>query len=207
MPRLTVKAIAEMLRLPAYNQTRILHEQKYPKQQPQIFRTPYYQPAIIAFRKYYGSGNQSSVLARARSDAQSIANASRRTQIVRAVDAFENSPLSKRKLTPLDNPRLLASLGTTEIRLSADMRAQEGQSVKIFYYNCRQVAIDPEVAQMTAEIAQWVMTENDLSIDLDQIEIMDLAVGKALRFKKKRVSTIRLLRQNAQIIEALWAAV
>ena len=40
-PKLTVKAFAELLRLPAYEQLRILEEHKYPRQAPQSYRTPY----------------------------------------------------------------------------------------------------------------------------------------------------------------------
>ena len=40
--------MAEMLELPAHAQARILREQKYPKQAPQVFRTPYYQPALTS---------------------------------------------------------------------------------------------------------------------------------------------------------------
>lgn len=207
MPRLTVKAIAEMLRLPAYNQTRILHEQKYPKQQPQIFRTPYYQPAVSAFRKYYSSGNDARVLIQARTEAQSIGAQTRRDQILRALDAFEHSTLSKRSLTPLPNARLSAKIGNTEVRLSADLRAQEGRTERIIYYNCRQIASDPEVARLTAEIAHWVLGENDQTVSIENIEINDLAIGKVLRFKNSRSSTIRLLEQNAGIIDALWAAI
>lgn len=207
MPRLNVKAIAEMLRLPAYNQTRILHEQKYPKQQPQIFRTPYYQPATSAFRKYYSSGNDPKVLLEARTDAQSIAVTARRSQILRVLDAFEHSSFSKRKLTPIANSRLSARIGNTDIRLSADLRAQEGTTERIIYWNCRQVPIDEEVARLTAEIAHWVLAENKHSIRIEQIEIMDLARRKALLFKNRRTATVRLLKQNADIIDALWAAI
>lgn len=48
MPSLSVRAMAEMLELPAHAQARILREQKYPKQAPQVFRTPYYQPALTS---------------------------------------------------------------------------------------------------------------------------------------------------------------
>ena len=40
-PSLSVRAIGEMIGLPAYQQSRILHDQKHPRQQPQKFRVPY----------------------------------------------------------------------------------------------------------------------------------------------------------------------
>lgn len=60
MPSLTVRAMAEMLRQPAYAQARILADQKYPKQEPQVFRTPYYQQALTGVRNFYRSSNNSS---------------------------------------------------------------------------------------------------------------------------------------------------
>lgn len=50
MPSLTAKSMAEMLKLPGYQQQNILVAQKYPKSAPQIFRTLYYQPTLKAIR-------------------------------------------------------------------------------------------------------------------------------------------------------------
>jgi len=207
MPRLTVKAIAEMLRLPAYNQTRILHEQKYPKQEPYVFRTPYYQPAIAAIRNFYAANNDKQVLIDARNDAQSIGLESRRTQIIRVLDAFEASSQAKRTLRPISNARRVASIESVEIKLAADLQAVEGKSKKVLYVNCRQVAVDPEVARLTVEIAHWVLEQNADIVPIETIEFIDLKVGKSLRFRARRPATIRLLKNNARIIEALWNTV
>ena len=51
IPRITVRAFAELLNLPAYEQVRILHDQKYPRRQPQVFRVPFYQPALHGIRE------------------------------------------------------------------------------------------------------------------------------------------------------------
>ena len=44
MPRISVRSFAEMLSLPAYEQLRVLYEQKYPKKEPQTFKIPYTNP-------------------------------------------------------------------------------------------------------------------------------------------------------------------
>jgi hypothetical protein len=55
-----------MLRLPAYEQSRLLYDQKYPKQQPQSFRTPYYQRALSGIREYYREANDGKILSAAK---------------------------------------------------------------------------------------------------------------------------------------------
>jgi hypothetical protein len=49
MPELTVRSFAELVHLPAYEQSRILYEQKYPRQAPQTFKSPYYAVALGEF--------------------------------------------------------------------------------------------------------------------------------------------------------------
>ena len=45
-PRLSVRAAAKFVGLPAVEQMKLLHDQKYPRQTPQVFMQPYYSPAI-----------------------------------------------------------------------------------------------------------------------------------------------------------------
>jgi hypothetical protein len=116
-PRLTVKALAETLPLSAYEQQRVLHDQKYPKHQPQTFRTPYYQASTTGIRDFYRSGNDVRVLAVATNDLQNIGNPARRTHNLRVMDKFAGSGLVRRKLTPVANARYTAQIGSVEIRL------------------------------------------------------------------------------------------
>lgn len=207
MPSLTVRSVAELLRLPAYNQTRILYDQKYPKQEPQKFRTPYYQPAVTAFRDFHKSSNDPSILLAARNAALSIKQDARRQNVLRVVDAFTASPQIQRRLTPVTNPRLSATISTIDIRLAADLRAIEGSAGRVIYYHCRQIPIDTEVAHVTTEIAHWILQEAGQDIDIDQIEVVDLAAKRVYKLRKRRPTTIRLLKNNAKIIEALWPSI
>lgn len=207
VPRLTVRAVAEMLKMPAYEQSRILHEQKYPKQQPQSFRTPYYQRALSGVREYYRSGNDPVVLSAAQSDLQNIADVTRRSNNLRVLESFGKSLQAKRKLTPVQNKRCSAKVGSLEIRLSADLQALEKDELRIFYFNCRAVAIPDEIATMTIEIAHWVRAHSELSVDLAHIEVVDVSTGRSHRTNKGRSGTIRMLRNNARVIEALWGVV
>jgi hypothetical protein len=206
MPRLNARAAAEMLTLPAYEQLRILLEQKYPKQGAQPFRIPYYRPAITAIKAYYASGNDPAVLTQALNDFQSIGQQIRRTQLVRAITLFEGSQPSKRKITPTINHQMMVAIGNLEIRASPDFQANENEDHRILYVNCKQVALDADFAQRLAEVAQWIFSENGVDLSLDCFEILDLPAKKFLRFKRRRPRTIKLLKQNARVIETLWDA-
>jgi len=206
-PRLTVKALAEMLRMPAYEQSRVLYDQKYPKQQPQSFRTPYYQRALSGIRDYYRTGNDARILSSAQNDLQNIGNVTRRANNVRVVENFIKSSQPKRTLNPVQNKRYSATIGAVDVRLSPDLQAREKDELKIIYFNCRAAAITEEIATLTIEIAHWVLARNELQIPVDHVEVIDLATGKVHRRKKSRPSTVRAIKNNAKIIEALWSAV
>lgn len=206
MPRLNARAAAEMLKLPAYEQLRILLEQKYPKQGSQPFRIPYYRPVVSAISDYYLAEKDGAVLMQALNDFQSVGQLTRRAQLVRAINQFEGSAPARRKLRPVKNYKTAASIGGVEIRTSADIQALEGSDHRVLYVNCKQVPLDADYAQRLAEVAQWIYAENGIDLPLDSFEILDLASKRFLRFSRRRPSTLRLLRQNAKVIEALWNA-
>jgi hypothetical protein len=207
MPRLTVKSAAELLRLPAYEHLRILHEQKYPQQQPQIFRTPYYAPARNAIRNYYQSGNDRLTLVQARAKIAQLGLPQRQRGNKRVVDAFERGSQSSRRLTPVSLPRTTVSVGEVEFSLSLDLLAHETGSARHIYYNFRTTAIDPEIAKAALDIAHWVLTGAGQDVPIGQLEYIDFANGKVYKLKNRRPATIRRLTASAKIIEALWATI
>ena len=99
MIELSVRAFAELMRLPGYEQERILHEQKYPRQQPNRFRVPYYNLAKNGIHKYYRSQNNLNIL---RSEIQTISAKNiepvRRQNNVRVLRSFQGSPESSRQI-------------------------------------------------------------------------------------------------------------
>lgn len=206
MPRLNARAAAEMIKLPAYEQLRVLLEQKYPKQGPQPFRIPYYRPAIAAIRKYYAMENDPAILAQAKNDFQNVGQAVRRAQLLRALQLFETSQGVRRKLEPSKNYQLTANIGDVHIRASADFQAEDRGEHKVLYVNCKQVPLDNDYAQRLLEVAQWIYTENGIDLPLVDFEILDLPSRKFLRFARRRPATIKQLKQNAKVIEALWNA-
>jgi hypothetical protein len=202
-----VKALAEMLKMPGYEQSRVLHEQKYPKQQPQSFRTPYYQRALSGIREFFRSGNAPNVLVTAQSDLQNIANATRRANNLRVLEKFANSSQVRRRLTPVQNKRYSAKVGSVEIRLSSDLQALEKEELRVIYFNCRNVPIPEETAALTIEIAHWVLVQNEIRLNVGQIEVIDLATGRSHRRNRGRPATVKAIKNNARVIEALWAVV
>lgn len=207
MPKLTVKALAEMLRLPAYEQSRMLYDYKYPRQQPQSFRTPYYQTAISGIRNYFRAGNDPAVLLAAENDAQNIGNETRRKNNIRVLESFRGSAFAARRLTPQPNRRYAASVGNVEVRLSPDLQATENGTLHVLYLNCRNAPIDEETAELIVEIGNWVLEQSGTELGPYQLEVVDLPTGRVHRGKRSRASTIKLLRNNAEVIDTLWASV
>lgn len=204
MPRLNVKAMAELLTLPAYEQLRVLHDQKYPKQQPQVFRAPYYAPALNGIRSFYRSKNDPGVLKEARTDLQSIALDSKRANNNRVLNQFEKTSQYKRSLQPVSGPRISHTIGLVEIRLSPDLWAEEKGEARIIYYNCRNVPIDSAIAEAAIELGHWVLEENDQAIPLKAMEFVDLHSGQVHRASRRRASIVKAAKGNIKIIEALW---
>lgn len=206
-PSISVRAMAEMLRLPAYEQVRILTEQKYPKQEPQIFRTPYYQPALTGIREFYRLGGNGDALVQARSKSQLVKQLARRTNNIRVLDRFEAGDQARRKLSPQKNFRGNVMLGTVEIRLSGDLTAEEEGNSRLLFYNCRSVPLDKETAKTAIEIAHWAAEACGRPYPRGSIEYVDLHANQVYKAVKKPTKVIQLVRSNVKIIEALWPGI
>ena len=208
MPSLSVRAFAELIGLPAYEYARILHEQKYPKQQPQVFRTPFYAPALSAIRNYYRSGNDLTVLAAARQAiGQQVRLDTRRESNIRVLSSFEHSRQARRKLHVAANPKRVATIRQVELRLGLDMSAIENGQARPVYYNCRAASLDKDLAHTTLDLAHWLLEENRIALAAKALEYVDLTDGRVYHIQKRRSKTIKRLREVARVIEALWPAI
>jgi hypothetical protein len=203
-PRLTVKSIADILRAPESNPSKVLHDQKYPDQDPQRFRTPYYQSVIAGIRRYYNNGNDRRVLAHLRNKLLAIANKSRRENNLRALDSFIASQHANRSFDLSRNSRHSATINEVAISLSADMQAFEDGLLKIVYVNCKAISVDTETAAIIVELAHWVLESNGISISPRQIEVMDIPTGMSLGTSSSRQSTVSSLAGRAKIISSIW---
>lgn len=204
-PRLSDRTAAKFLRLPALDQMRILREQKFPKEAPQFFMTQYYQPALTGIRQIVERGAVGLVDARA--TVQKISKSSQRMHTMRVVEQFWGSEHAARGLTLTAVKRHRLELGDVELRTSPDLCALEVDEERFIYFNFKAETLDPEAARMTLEIAHWISRENDIDVDPEQLEFIDLFTGTLYRGKQPRARTIKLLQENARLIESLWPTI
>jgi hypothetical protein len=196
--------MAEMLRLPAHAQSRILSEQKNPKAAPNSFKTPYYAKALTGLRQYFEGRNDPKALVAAKNKIESIGQLSKRTNNIRVLDKFQENSIAARTFIPEANTRHSALLGSVLIKLSPDLQGTENGIQRVLYFHCRGEKLDEEVARTTIEIGHWVLEENKIALDPKQIEFIDLFSGKIHQTKTRRNQTIKQMRENARIIEILW---
>src|SRR5262245_14087602 len=121
VPTLSVRSFAELIRLPAYEQLRVLHDQKFPRAEPKSFKVPFYQTAMKGIRDYYRSGNNPTALAAARLAARVLGLQSRRDHNIRVIDKFEKSAQAKRKLQLKPSPVHSAAIEGVRVRLRFDL--------------------------------------------------------------------------------------
>lgn len=208
MPRLNVRALAEVLNLPAYAQMRILHEQKYPRQQPQTFKIPYYAPALRVIRDFFSSGNDPQTIHAALPLVRaSIGLESRRAHNVRVLHSFLASPHAQRTMAPMPNRNYALTVASVDIRLSYDLTATENGQPKFLFFNLRAEPLDAELARVTIEIAHWVMTALGAQVEMNALEYLDLTNGRRHTFTRARAKTLRNVSQNITVIKALWDSI
>lgn len=207
MPTLTAKAAAELLHLPGYEQLRILTEQKYPRREPNSFRTPFYRPSLAAIRNFYRRGNNEQAILVAKVGAADLKPASKKSNNIRVLTAFQASKQYVRRLTVRPKREFEAELAGVTIRLGADLLAIEDGEPRVIFYNCRSVAIPGELARSTLEIGHWVMEQNNAEISIKSFEYVDFIEQKVHTCERRRKTTITRLRNNVQVITALWDAV
>ena len=204
-PTLTVRAMAAILHLPTERKARGLRDQKYPKEGAQIFRTPYYSPALTGIRRFYRNGNAGSALAEARNKIESLTQASKRDNNTRVLDCFQKNPdLLERRLVPQSNTRYVSSISDVELRLSPDLRALERNASRYIYYHWKGAALTGRLAEDTLQIAYWVLEQNGVQIPISSLEFIDLFTGKIHKVRARSAETEKLLRANARVIDELW---
>jgi hypothetical protein len=202
--RLTAKSVADILQNPKLNTKAILHDQKYPSADPQKFRTPYYQGCIAAIRQYFANGNDPKILHHWRNKLVSIKNEARRINNIRALDVFSASSMAKRSLVPTTNKRYMATVAHVDISLSADMQALQAGQLHVVYFHCRGIPMDPQLADLIANVAHWVLDKNGVPTSPSQIEIVDLFVGKTLKASTWMPTIQGSLAARAHAIAQMW---
>jgi hypothetical protein len=206
MIRLTVRSFAELLHLPAHAQVRILNEQKYPRREPQVFKVPFYQVAVTGIRDYYISEGDPRRLAAAKLKAGHLRPPQKRTSNERAIRAFERGSQSRRRILPTPSHTYRAQLPRDiELRVRFDIEGIENGRPQHILYNLRNVPVDPDVAATALHIAYWVLGENAVVAPIRTLQFVDLLTDDTYSVSRQSQRTLRLMQENAQIIEALWA--
>jgi hypothetical protein len=208
MPELTLRSFAEMVHMPAYEQSRILHEQKYPRQAPQTFRAPYYAVALAGIRAHYASGNSRAALSVARGKCQGLNPSSKATHNVRVLNAFQASSQAGRSIMLHRGPNLVFPLGNgVDLKLRFDLSGREGKTDWCIFYNCRDATLDKAVAELTLELAAWVLAQQGTQAALPKLQYIDLSSGRVFLGKAPSKKAIRRATANAAIIAALWPSI
>ena len=209
MPKLTVKSYAEMMHLPAYSQMRILTEQKYPDDDLNIWRMPFYKHSLDTIKLYHLNSNDTKILSAGIHDCINLAPKPKKDNNKRVLQDYRNSPHASRNLGFISKKKTYKAhpKQNIELKLTFDLEAIENKKPKRIFFNFRNIAIDPDIAKDTIQIAHWVLCKTDPSSNIKDIEFIDLCEG--IVYKANTVSTKSLSRfmSNAKVVEALWATI
>lgn len=204
-PRLSVRSAAKFVQLPALNQVRLLHDQKFPKQMPLPFIRQYYSTPINGIRDFLERGV--AALPDARAQLQSIKIPSQRMHCTRVLESFVKSEHAHRDLNPQPMTRYYADLYGLELRLAPDLIALAGDELRYIYFNANAREQHAETARLQLEFAYWLLRENGVDVLPRQVELIDLFTGKLFVGKKPRKTSIRDLTENARLIVTLWPTI
>lgn len=207
VPSLSVRAFAELLRLPAYEQVRVLNDQKYPASEPQSFKIPYYQPALKGIRDYYRTSNDPAALGAARAVAKTAKLEARRKHNLRVIAQFEKSVQAKRKLVPKAGADHSLVLSGVLVRLRFDLVAEEGKSLRHILYDPRDTPVDDETARSTLELAAHVLQSSGSPVLPKQLEYVAISSGHSRTITTVRARTMQRIQANAKLIKTLWPTI
>ncbi len=209
MPELTARSFAEMMHMPAYEQQRILYEQKYPRQTPTVFRLPFYRPVLDTIKLYYGSGNNPATInAWINTTAQSLNPQARRVNNIRVASTFLSSSQATRTIhISRSITRYSATTQGVDLKLTFDVYGNENNRDIYLLYNCRNAAIDSIIARDTLQIAYWVMLQNGFQGRIQQLQYIDL-IGNTVHSARQLTNTLqRNMNNNASLVATIWNSI
>lgn len=209
MPVMSARSFAEMINLPMYEQARILFEQKYPKSEPNIFKVPYYKPALDTIKKFYRSNRNGQVLSRALTDMRyKIRNQTRLRHNTRVIQAFRKSAQSRRNLSLTKQIRLSSRLiPNVTLKLYFDIEAVDKNIAVYIFYNFRDAPIDAKVAKDTIKIAYWILYNYNAKSHIKQIEYIDLRNNQVYTVRRPSIIGNRRMVRYAQIVNSVWRTI
>ncbi|MEL7485348.1 MAG: hypothetical protein AAFN41_13475 [Planctomycetota bacterium] len=206
-PSLTVRSFAEMIHMPAYEQMRILAEQKYPADDPARHRVPYYCEAKAAIRRFYRQDNNPLVVGDVQRHLQArgkTASRARAGHNSRVLEAFLESPEAHRRLEVRSFGTRKRSLHGVDLRLTFDLVADEKGKVKFKYYNMRVDEMDEELIRSTLELSSHLMAAEQIPHRFCDLEYFDFESGRLYRWSRPRKRTLQRAAKNADLVKTLW---
>lgn len=204
-PRLSDRNLARFVRMPASRQMRFLHDQKYPRGEPQVFMQPYYARGLACIRDVMKRGFPGIIDARGK--LESIGQASKRANNQRVFEAYVGSPHARRRLMVVTSHRYQAYARTMEIKFSPHIVAEEEGEPRFIYFHEKGAQCDPEQARLTLEFGQWVLAQNGVHFEPHQFELIDLFGGMHFRGQPIRPSTVQLIDDMARHIQGQWPTI
>jgi hypothetical protein len=206
--KITSRALAEFIGMPITHQMRILAGQKRSSAIPALFQILYYQPARLAIRAYFASGNDPHVLTAATRNLQaSSAPRHKVTNNERALDAFTSLQLAARKLRVHSASTITHVSHGVTIKTTADLAAVDSGVLGFHFMNFTGQEADADEARRVLEIAQWVHSQGGLTTSSKQYEFHDLAGAWTITGRAPRQSTIKNAKMNTRVISGLWSMV
>ena len=210
MPVLTVRSFAEMINLPMYSQYKILHEQKYPKDEANVYKMPYYKPSLDLIKKYYLNGNNTDLLTEwLQYNANSIRPQSKQIHNKRVISQFIQSPVSNRKLKITNSKFAITAnpKSEVELKLRFDIEALENNIHTYQFINFRATKLDEKIAKDTLYLSYWVMEHNKIDCKINQLEYIDLYSNAIYKVKRQSSNAIKNMTNNTNVVIALWNSI
>jgi hypothetical protein len=208
MPSVTVKAFAALIHTPLYQQLRILHDHKYPRNAPAAFKIMYYQPALRMIHRFYGSSNDSSKLAASAADINGVGKqAHQRDHNFRAITAFCSGKQFGRAITPHKSPTWEIVRPNFSIRCTPDHYFTENGQTGVAMMDCREQAPDDEFIRTTLELLHIAVNENGLTLPMRCLEYIHLESDQVHSWSAPRKATGRRLDETVSAIARLWETI
>ena len=205
IPSLTAKALVDFSRKSPAAKRSLLRKQKFPGDGASKFQIPYYGLAVAAIRAFFSEGKHDvKAIRAAKNKAQSKKLLSRRENLLRVLDAFSGSSLRERRLSTAKNSHHAAALHGMNLKANPEMTAiEEGRTIHLFFH-FGATPLEPERAQLLADVVYWVLRKEDSRITTSSVEVWDMQANKVVRPRGAIPETARFIELSMKEASTLW---
>lgn len=205
VPSLTAKSLVEFSRKSPAARRSTLRKQKFPGDGDSKHQIPYYGPVAAAIRSYFADGlHNSKELNAAKNKALSNKLKSKRENLIRAIQAFEKSSLSKKNLLPAPNARHSATASGLKLRANPEMTATEGGRKIHFFFHFGAAPLDTSQAQILANVICWILRQEERGTPANSIEIWDVPANNVFKAQDSLPGTAQFINDNVREALRIW---